>query len=112
MTRSSTTIRRSSFRATILLGASTILHGCGNPATPTQPTPDGCVVTTADPTPGSLLTAGVPVTITLAGRCTLSAASTATVVAGGIMLPSASSTPAATRVISRGTTAVSLAIVF
>jgi len=86
---------------------------CGGGSSPTQPTvEDGCRIVGADPVSGSVLKAGVPVNVTLTGRCTLNAAASATVVASGIMLPSSSSTPTATRAISKGTTTVSLTILF
>jgi hypothetical protein len=52
----------------------------------------------------------VPVTITIAGRCTATASGTA--ILGGVMLPSVNPTATATQPIPAGTTTVSLAIVF
>jgi hypothetical protein len=87
--------------ASATLAASIAPTACGGgPTRPTDPTQDGCQIIGADPVAGSVLKPGVPVTITLTGRCTLNATAIATVVVGGVMLPSQNSTSTETRVIS------------
>jgi hypothetical protein len=93
----------------MLIAAAGACAACGE-STPTQPTEDVCAITAADPPDMAQIKAGVPVTITLTGRCTLASAAGATVVMtasdpqAGLPLGSAS------REVSRGTTTVRLSV--
>jgi len=94
----------------LTLAACAVLVSCGS--SPTQPTKDGCTLVSADPAAGTQLKVGVPVTVTVTGKCSLVSADSGTLVLGGIMLPSSESTAAANRPIARGMTTTTMTVTF
>jgi len=95
---------------TLALAACAVLTSCGS--SPTQPTTDGCTLVSANPAAGTPLKVGVPVTVTVTAKCSLVSADSATLVLGGIMLPSSESTAAANRPITRGTATTTMTVAF
>ena len=94
----------------LALAACAVLISCGS--SPTQPTKDGCTLVSADPVAGTQLKVGVPVTLTVTGKCSLVSADSGIVVLGGIMVPSGESTNAANRPIARGTATTTMTVTF
>jgi hypothetical protein len=94
----------------LVWAACAVLISCGS--SPTQPTKDGCTRVSADPAAGTALKVGVPVTVTVTAKCSLVSADSATLVLGGIMLPSSESTAAANRPMTRGTTTTTMTVTF